>query len=125
LAQITRVADVLDAAPLDPTRRPLTDRVAAEQQRDHHRRIMRRPPVAVRAIGAVEPGQIELSDRVDDEPRQVILRQPLPQARRQQQRLVAVTREEVLRHAVIVNAAPDGNDDSTRPTTRASRRPPR
>ena len=59
---------------------------------------MRRATMAVLAIGAIEPGQIELVDDLQHEPRQVIVGQPLPQAGRQQQLLIAITRKEVLRH---------------------------
>jgi hypothetical protein len=38
------VGNVLDAATLDRPRGALPTRVGVEQQRDHHRRIMRRPP---------------------------------------------------------------------------------
>ena len=100
--------DVLDAAPLDPPRRALADRVAVEQQRDHHRRIVRRPALPVVAIGRVERAQIKLRDGVDDKPREMPLRQPLAQARRQQQLLIAITREEVLRHPEMVLTTPDG-----------------
>jgi hypothetical protein len=93
---------VLQAAPLDPPRRPLTERVAIEQQRHHRRGIVRRPPMPVRPISREKRGQIELRHRVNHKPREVILRQPLTQARRQQQLLLAITRQEVLRHAGIV-----------------------
>jgi hypothetical protein len=71
--------DILHAAPLDPPRGPLADRVDIEQQRHHHRRIVRRPTMTVRPIG-VERGQIHLSDRIDHKPRRVIVGQPLAQA---------------------------------------------
>jgi hypothetical protein len=93
---------ILDAAPLDPPRRPLTDRVAVEQQRHHHGRIMRRPPVPVGAIGGLERRKIDPRHGVNHKPREVILRQPLAQAQRQQQILLAITRQEILRHAGIV-----------------------
>jgi hypothetical protein len=35
---------------------------------------MRRPPVAVSAVGRVERRQIELANRIDHEPREVIVR---------------------------------------------------
>jgi len=54
------------------------------------------------AIGSQERSHVELADRVDHEPREVVLAQPLTQARRQQQLLLAITRQEVLRHARIV-----------------------
>jgi hypothetical protein len=36
--------DVIDARPLDHPRRTPPDGVGVEQQRNHHRRIVRRPP---------------------------------------------------------------------------------
>jgi hypothetical protein len=58
--------------------------------------------MTVGAIGSKERGQIHLRDRVDHKPCQVILRQPHAQARRQQQLLLAITRQEVLRHVRMV-----------------------
>src|SRR5215207_2307568 len=46
-------------------------------------------------------------DRLNNEPRQMILGQPLPQARRKQQLLITITRNEVLAHAEIVQTRPD------------------
>jgi len=74
---------------------------------------MRRPPVPVDAIGSKERRQIERIDRVQDEPGEVILREPLAQARRQQQLLLAITRDEVLRHPDIVLTPPDGPHAAT------------
>jgi hypothetical protein len=54
------------------------------------------------------PAQVKLRDGVDDKPRQVALRQPLAQARGQQQLLLTITTEEVLRHPGIVLLAADG-----------------
>ena len=59
------------AAALDRPRGPLPQRVAVEQQRDHHRRVMRRPTMTVRAVGTIELGQIDLADHVEHQPRQV------------------------------------------------------
>src|SRR4051794_37102363 len=100
--------DVLDAAALDAPRRPLPERVAVEQQRDHHRRIVRRATLTVVAIDAVESSQIERRDAADHDPREMPIGQPLAQARRQQQLLVAITREEVLRHPERVLNPADG-----------------
>jgi hypothetical protein len=70
---------------------------------------MRRPTMAIVARGAVERGEIEFVDDLQHEPRQVIVGQPLPQAGWQQQCLIAITRQEVPRHAAIVVTAPDNN----------------
>ena len=42
--------------------------------------------------------EIELVDRLDHEPREMILRQPVPQRRWQQERLVPTGLDEVLGH---------------------------
>ena len=101
------VGDVLNTLTLDHPRRPLPPRIPIEQQRDHHRRIVRRPAMAIEAIDAKEPRQIHLLDRVQHKPRQMALRQPLPKARRQQQHLIAITLDEVLRHTDSLLNPPD------------------
>jgi hypothetical protein len=58
--------------------------------------------MSVGAIGGIERAQIKLRDGIDDEPREMAFRQPLVQARRQQQLLLAIARDEVLRHREIV-----------------------
>jgi hypothetical protein len=83
--------DVVVTAPLDSPRGAHPDRVGIDEQRHHHRRVMRRATPAVIAIARVERADIHLRNRIEDEPREVILRQPLPQARRQQQLLLAIT----------------------------------
>jgi hypothetical protein len=90
--------DILTQAPLDTTRRALPDRVGIEQQRDHHLRIERRAPPAISAIGLINSAQVDLLDRVQHEPRQVVFRQPFTQTRRQQQLPLTITRNEVLGH---------------------------
>jgi hypothetical protein len=103
LAVITE-GDVLPTAPLDLPRRALPDRVRVEQERDHHLRIERRAAPTVAAIGSVERVQIDLLDRVDHKPGQVILRQPVAQTRRQQQLLVTVASEKVEGHRSLLPA---------------------
>jgi excinuclease UvrABC ATPase subunit len=56
--------------------------IAVQQQRDHHRRLVRRTAPAVVAISGVERGEIRFGDCLDHEPRQVPLGQPLTQTRR-------------------------------------------
>jgi hypothetical protein len=90
--------DILVAATLDRPRRPLPQGIAVEQQRDHHRRIMGRPPVTIGAIGAVELGKIDLGDDINHQPGEVTVPEPLAQAGRQQERLLSITPQEVLRH---------------------------
>jgi hypothetical protein len=75
--------DVLDAAALDPPRRTLPNRVAVEQQRHHHRWLVRRTTLPVEPIAAIEPGQVQPLHRVDNEPREVPRGHPLAEIRRQ------------------------------------------
>jgi hypothetical protein len=92
-------SDVFDARPLDRRRRPSSTRPAVQQQREHHRRLVGSAPMTVVAVGGIERRRIHHRHGVDDEPRQMVLRQPLPNVRRQQERLLTITRQEVLRHA--------------------------
>jgi hypothetical protein len=57
--------DVLDALALDHTRRALPTRIRVQQQRDHHRRVMRRTTVGVLTVRAIKRRQIELLDCQD------------------------------------------------------------
>ena len=115
--------DVLDARPLDRPRRRDPTRVGLEEQRDHHRRVIRRPAAAVDAIGAVERVEVHLGDGVDDKPRQVTCRQPLVDIGRHQKRLLAVTRNEALSHLRMVLNPPDSTDlcDSLKAKAKALR----
>jgi hypothetical protein len=90
--------DVLAAAALDPARASLADAVGVSQQGEHHLRIVRGAAVAVGAVGGVESLEVELLDRLDHKPGEVVFTQPVAQIRRQQQRLLSITSEEVLRH---------------------------
>jgi hypothetical protein len=99
--------DVLHARPFDPPRRALPARVVVQQQGDHHPGIVRRAPVTIRPIRAIECAEIKLLDRGQDEPREMILRQPVAQARRHQQDLLTLARQEVLGHQPIVLTGPD------------------
>jgi hypothetical protein len=99
---------VLEAGALDGARGAPAGRVAVEQERDHHLRVVRRAAVAVCAVAGVEGLEIELLGRRQDEPSEVVVGEPLAQARRHQQLLVAVAGQEVLRHRWIVQSGPDG-----------------
>ena len=90
--------DVLGAAALDRPRGALADRVGVDNEREHHLRIEGGPPPAVGAVGGVEAAEVDLLDRIEHEPGQVILGQPLAQARRQEQLLIALAGQEVLGH---------------------------
>jgi hypothetical protein len=99
--------DVLATAALDRSRGANANGIGVDQQRHHHCRVMRRATMAVLAIGAIEGGQVKLVDDLRHTPRQVIVGQPLPQAGPQQQLLIAIARQEVLRHRTSVLTLPD------------------
>ena len=54
--------------------------------------------MTVGAIRAIERAQIQLADRIEDCPGEVALGQPLQQRRRQQERLITISLDEVLGH---------------------------
>src|SRR5271169_3319933 len=74
----------------------------------HHRRVIRRTTPPVLAIAGVEGREVDVLDRVDHEPRQMVLRQPLAQRRGHQQQLLTITLDEVLWHPRSVLTAADG-----------------
>ena len=101
------IRHVLNTPTLDPPRRPLTPRIRVQKQRNHHRRLVRRPAPPIRPITTVKGRQVHLRHRVEHVPRQVVLRQPLPQRRRHQESLIQIHSNEVLSHPKMVIARPD------------------
>jgi hypothetical protein len=99
--------DVFLTRALDHARGPDPARVGVKQQRDHHRRVIRRPAAPVDAVGGIERLKVHLSDRVDDKPRQMPRRQPLTDVGRHQKRLLAITSNKALAHHEMVLNPPD------------------
>jgi hypothetical protein len=64
--------------------------------------------VAVHSVVGVEGVEIHLLDGVDDEPREVVLGQPLAQRGRHQKGLLTIAFDEVVGHGEIVFATADG-----------------
>jgi hypothetical protein len=114
------IGDIVSTVPLDPPSRPLVRRIGVEHQRNHHRRLIRRATMPIGAIGVIERRQLQRLHAIQQEPRKVIPRQPVPQRRRQQQLLIPITRQEVLRHAVIVLNPPDNNPFARQPRVKAA-----
>jgi hypothetical protein len=115
---------IVEASAFDHPRRAAAGSVRVQQQRHHHRRIVRRTAMPVLAIGAIEPGQVHLLNRRQNEPREMVIRQPLTQARRQQQLLLTVTSKEVLGHDRIVPTGPDDTTPFVRQRAVPAFRPP-
>ena len=117
------ISNILSTVTLNPTRRPHARRKRVHDQRHHHRRLVRRPPMTIGAIRGVERRQVHPLDRADHKPRQMIGRKPIPHIRRQQKPLLTATLDEVLRHTAIVFTGPDRPLYATTSTTRNSARP--
>ena len=75
--------------------------------------------MAVGSVGGVEGLEVELRHRVDHEPGEVVVVEPVAQVRRQEHRLVAVAAEEVLGHAWMVQNRPDSRGFMRQPRVKA------
>ena len=89
---------VLEQPALDPARREDPDAVGVHQHLRQHDRVIRRVAAFLVLIHRRDGRQIQLIDQVAHEVRQMILRQPVPQARRQQQVLLGHVRAIGLGH---------------------------
>ena len=101
------IRHILATATLDRPRGAQIARKRIQHQHHHQRRLIRRPTVTIRPIRTIKRRQIQLRHRIDHEPRQMIRRQPIPDVRRQQEPLLPMTFNEVLRHTGIVLNVPD------------------
>jgi hypothetical protein len=87
---------------------PVYPGASVQQKRDHHRRVIRRPAMTIGSVIGVKRAQVQLLDRAQDAPHEVILSDPIQQRRRHQELLVAAAGNEVPRHPGIQLIAPDG-----------------
>ncbi|MEO8967319.1 MAG: hypothetical protein ABI355_06880 [Solirubrobacteraceae bacterium] len=78
-----------------------------QNQGNHQRRVIGRAAVTIGAIRGIKRRKVHLIDRRDHKPRQMILRQPLPQRRRQQERLLTIRFDEILGHPRSQLTKPD------------------
>jgi hypothetical protein len=102
------VGNILATMTLDPPRGPHVGRKRVQDQRHHHRRLVRRAAMTISPIRATEPRHVHLVDRVDHKPRQMIGWQPIPDVGRQQHPCSSTAFNEVLRHTGIVLIRPAG-----------------
>ena len=114
------VGDVLAAVELDRARGALLGRVRVEEEGDDHRGLVGGGAVAVCAVVGVEGVEIHLFDGVDDEPREMVLGQPLAQRGRHQKDLLTIASDEVVGHGEIVFASADGAGFVRQPRVEAS-----
>src|SRR5271154_5948066 len=75
----------------------------------HHRRVIRGTTPSVLAVARVKRCEVDVLDRIDHEPREVVLRQPLAQRGRHQQQPLTITFDEVLGHPRSVLTEADGS----------------
>jgi hypothetical protein len=92
--------------PLDLPARPLTQRIGVDQQSQHHRRVIPGPPGTTKTPPRMKLAQIQLADHIQHKPHQMIRRQPIPQIRRQQKRLIPIDRQITPRHNPVSRAHP-------------------
>jgi hypothetical protein len=95
-------AQVIDARVADLARGPDPLEKAVEQQRHHHRRVIRRLPLPVGPVRRGEPGQVQLPGHGDHLPGQVIRRQPGADVGRQQAALIVINGTEPSSHNSII-----------------------
>ena len=95
-------AQVIDARVADLARGPDPLEKAVEQQRHHHRRVIRRLPLPVGPVRRGEPGQVQLPGHRDHLPGQVIRRQPGADVGRQQAPLIRIHGTEPSSHNSII-----------------------
>jgi hypothetical protein len=86
------------AQPFDLPRRPHLAGIRIHQQRDHHVRIERGPALTRPCPPRMQHRRVQLPDRVDQKPHQMITRQPLSHVRRQQEPLTTINRPIRIRH---------------------------
>ena len=77
--------DIIRETLLDPTTGALSYALRIQEYPEHHLRVIRSTPTAVNPQRPVEARHVQLGDHIDDEPGQMISRQPIRQRRRHQQ----------------------------------------
>jgi pyrimidine deaminase RibD-like protein len=93
--------DVLGAAAFELAGGAHAEAVAIQQHAQQGLGVVGGMAVPVITVGPVERTQVELVDHVEDEPGEVAVGQPVAQIRGQQEGLVAVAAQEVVRHALL------------------------
>jgi hypothetical protein len=76
------------------------------------------------SILGIELGQVHTRDRVEHEPREMTLRQPIPHVGRHQERLITVTTNEVQSHPGMVLNPPDDTVITRHPLAKAQESSP-
>src|SRR5258708_23460221 len=93
--------NVLHQSSLDPPRTEYTPAVPIHQHLRHHVGVIGRLASLFRAIHCIHRRKIQVVDHITDEVSQVVLRQPLAEARRQQQFLIRIVRSIAFPHKTL------------------------
>nr|WP_319460679.1 hypothetical protein [Micromonospora sp. RTP1Z1] len=91
-------AHIIEASGLDLARRAHALAVAVQHQAQQHLRRIRRRALAISTIAPQEPGQVELTDDLQDLPAQMLRRQPPTHVMPDRRRVVRATGDEVVSH---------------------------
>jgi hypothetical protein len=100
------VCHVDPAALLDPSARTLAGGVGVQQEGRHERGIERRRAPAVGPVVGPDRVEVKLVDDIEDEPGEVVARQPVADRDRHQVLLITLDRPEVVAHALSLLPAP-------------------
>ena len=82
--------DIGMTQPFDLPRRTLTMSHRVHEQRQQHVRVIAAPAHPTPLRPGVKRGGVQLADRLDHEPHQMIFREPVGHRRRQQERLLTI-----------------------------------
>src|ERR1022692_3860662 len=102
-------AHVIERRHLHRPRRPDPLAVAVQHQRHHHRRVIRRAALPVRPVPRQERRDIHPRRLLQQPPRQMPGRQPLPRIRRHQEQLLPLRRHEVIHNSIFPGQSPLGS----------------
>src|SRR3954451_5466483 len=115
---------VFDQTTLDLTAGALTDRIRVDQHPKRLRRVIRGTAPTINTVAGVKRRQVQLSDDIDHEPRQMTLRQPVGHRRRHQHQLLTINRDEVVSHTRDSPAATPAQPEGRASRRRFVRQPP-
>jgi hypothetical protein len=98
------VADVPAAVPLDASAGSFAGGAGIQQERGHHGRVVTGRTPAIGPIARPQRGEVDLLDRVEAAPDQIVGGQPVAQRDRHEVQLVALHGSEVVAHLALPDA---------------------
>jgi hypothetical protein len=100
-----REVEALDATHCQPARRSRAGGIGIDQKRHHHLGIVGSAAPAIGSAARVERGQVEHVDNLDHEASEMVFGEPLVDARRHQELLISVARDDVVAHGSSIRFA--------------------